>query len=101
MATTGTADEKTSTDDATLDAMIVEDPNEPGRHYARLTDKTHVWVVLATLRRTGGDIATAMQEWRLSEDAVRAAIRYYERHRAIFDAFFLLQQEEDEALDRA
>ena len=87
--------------DAALDAMVAEDPNEPGRHFARLVDSyQHVWVVLATLRRTHGDIGQAMAEWGVSEQEVRAAIRYYERHRDVFDAFFLLQQEVDEAYDR-
>lgn len=101
MATTRPTEEPTQIDDAALDAMVAEDPNEPGRHYARLVDTGHhVWVVLASLQRTHGDFAETMADWQISESAVRAAVRYYERHRAVFDAFFLLQRETDEALNR-
>ena len=99
MATSETGNDQ-SLSDAALDAMVAEDPNEPGRHFARLVDShQHVWAVLATLRRTHGDIGQAMAEWGVSVQEVRAAIRYYERHRDVFDAFFLLQQEVDEGYD--
>ena len=88
-------------DDSVLDVMVAEDPNEPGRHYARLVATGHhVWPILATLRRTKSNIAETAAEWGLSEDEVHAAQRYYERNRDIFDAFFLLQQEEEDAFDR-
>ena len=101
MSAARTTEDRTKLQDAALDAMVAEDPNEPGRHYARLVDSGHhVWVILASLQRSQGDIAEAMADWHVSEEEVRAAIRYYERHRAVFDAFFLLQREQDEALDR-
>lgn len=81
--------------DAAIDPMIEQDPHRPGRHHARLVDTgTHVWVVIGALRRSHGDVAKIAREWNLSEEAVRAALGYYERHRALFDAFFLLEEEE-------
>ena len=70
------------------------DPHRPGRHQARFVETgTHVWIVLGALRRTGGDIATVASEWALSEEAVRAAVRYYQRHQELFDAWFLIEDE--------
>ena len=94
MARTHTSDE-TLIDDAVLAEMIEQDPDKPGRHNARFKEYgTHLWAVLGGLRRTGGNVAVVAQEWRIPEEAVRAAIRYYERHRELFDAYFLLDDEE-------
>jgi uncharacterized protein (DUF433 family) len=100
MATPKTTPPTSEADDAALHAMIAQDPNEPGRHNARLVPSgTQVRSVLAALQGNKGDIARTAAEWHLPEDAVRAAIRYYERHRELFDAYFLLQREEYEADD--
>jgi hypothetical protein len=85
----------TGVDDALVDAMIEQDPSKPGRHNARFKEYgTHVWAVLGVLRRTNGDIAATAHEWRMPEEAIRAAIRYHERHKELFDAYFLLDEEE-------
>ena len=85
----------TTIDDALVDAMIEQDPSKPGRHNARFKEYgTHVWAVLGVLQRTNGDVAATAREWQMPEDAVRAAIRYYERHKELFDAYFLLDEEE-------
>lgn len=83
--------------------FIKLDPNEDGRHYARFVgDGPPLHPVLNALRRadgtvSGGNVAEVAAEWHLSEESVRAGIRYYERHRDLFDAFFLLQAEETNA----
>lgn len=100
MAIAKTADPTTEIDDARVDAIIQQDPNDPGRHNARFVEfGDHVWAVLNSLRRDHDDIPTgnvaeAAAEWNMSEEAIRAAIRYYERHRDLYDAYFLLQDEE-------
>ena len=84
MATPRTTEQDVATEDAALDAMIEQDPNELGRHNARFAGRgTHLWAVLNSLRRATGrvstsptDVAAAAKEWALSEDEVRAAIRY-------------------------
>jgi hypothetical protein len=43
------------------------------------------------------DVATAASEWGIPEEAVRAAISYYDQHRALFDAKLLLETEEEDA----
>jgi hypothetical protein len=53
--------------------------------------------VIGTLQRVNWDIARAASEWGIPEDAVQAAIRYYDQHRAIFDAKLLLEAEEEDA----
>ena len=95
MATTRNAGPAIPTDDQELAALIEQDPNRPGRHHARLTETgTQVRSVLGTWRRTKGNLAATAKEWDISEAAVQAAVRYYEQHRTLFDAFFLIQEEE-------
>lgn len=105
MATVRATETERPTQDE-FDAFIKQDPNEYGRHYARFTGNgPQLHPVLNALRRAdgtvaGGDIAEVAAEWRVSEEAVRAAVRYYEQHRDLFDAFFLLQAEAANAWDR-
>lgn len=93
--------ERATTDE--FNEFIKQDPHEYGRHNARFTgDGPHLHPVLNALRRDngtvlGGNVAEVAAAWHLSEEAVRAAVRYYERHRALYDAFFLLQDEEASA----
>ena len=95
MSTSTARDGRAWIDDTMLDTMVAVDPNESGCHYARLVDSGHhVWAILAGLRGNHNDIEKTTRDWHISEGEVRAALRYDERHRAIFDAFLLLQQEE-------
>ena len=89
LATTRIAGAPTEASDEVLDAMIELDPLKPGRHNARFVEYGyHLWAVLNSLRRTNGDIVDAAAEWGMPADAIRAAIRYYERHRELSDAYF-------------
>lgn len=105
MATARTID--TATNEPEVDAHIVQDVGDPGRHNARFVPYgDHVYAVLNALRRTngdvlGGDVGEIASEWDMSLEAVRAAVRYHERHRALFDAYFLLQDEEQNAWNGA
>lgn len=93
--------EQAAITDAALEAAFVPDESKHGRQFARFAhDLTPLHPVLNDLRRTGdgvvarGDVAEAARGWGLTEEAVRAGIRFYERHREISDAFFLRQDEE-------
>lgn len=101
MAIAKPAEQTADTGDAALEAMFIPDGNKHGRHHARFAkDKTLLHPILNDLRRTGngvvaqGDVAEAAAGWGLTADDIRAGIQYDERHREIFDAFFLLQDEE-------
>jgi uncharacterized protein (DUF433 family) len=82
-------------DEAELDAMVEQDPRRPGRHNARMRDYgTHVWAIIAALQGTNWDIPRVASEYHMPEEAIRAAIRYYERNKEFIDAELLLQHEE-------
>jgi uncharacterized protein (DUF433 family) len=54
---------------------------------ARLSESgTRVTTVIMQLTAAGRDIADVARSYHLSQEAVRAAILYYERHKAIIDA---------------
>ena len=98
MVTPTTSRSPAADPDAELDDLIRQDPNRPGRHYARLAESgLQVQLIADALRRNGNDVASAARRWNVSDEEARAALRYYERHRALFDAFFLLQVEVDSA----
>lgn len=86
--------------DPDFDRVIEQIDGEYGRHNARFSGSgPDLRSVLNALRRTdgtvaGGDVTAVAAEWRLSEAAVRTAVRYYERYRDLYDAYFLLQDEE-------
>ena len=80
-----------------VERWIEQDEGKPGRHNARLTAGPRVWLVIGTLQRLDWDVAKAASEWMIPEEAVLAAIRYYEQHRPLFDAKLLLEAEEEDA----
>lgn len=97
MATTRTTNRTLLRDEAALDALIVQDENRPGRHNARFAEsKIEVRLVVEALRLHNGDVPRAAATWEFSEDEVCAVARYDERHRKLFDAYFLLRQEEED-----
>src|SRR5687768_5251980 len=54
LASTSHAATATEIDDATVDAMIAQDPHRPGRHNARFVEYGHhVWAIIAYLQGTG------------------------------------------------
>lgn len=86
--------------DPDFDGEIEQIDGEYGRHNARFSGSgPELRAVLNALRRAdgtvaGGNVAEVAAQWRLPESSVRAAMRYYERYRDLFDASFLLQDEE-------
>jgi hypothetical protein len=98
----------TWTDDPEFAATFELDPMMPGRHNVRFAGYgNHVWTVLDALRRLAdgrdlttaspADVAVAAQRWGVPESVVRIAMRYYDHHRALYDAYFLLEEEADRA----
>jgi uncharacterized protein (DUF433 family) len=95
MSTTSIRDLSQDIDDANIDYWIVPDPYHSGRHNAVLRDsRTHVWAIMADLEGSGWDVAVVAKSREVPEDAIRAAIAFRERHRALFDADQLLREEE-------
>jgi uncharacterized protein (DUF433 family) len=87
--------------DADLARIIEPDPHKPGRHNARFVEHGHhVWAIIGYLRRSDWDIAETARVWNMTEETVRAAIQYYEQYRELYDAYFLLEEEEELDLDR-
>lgn len=80
-----------------FEQWIAQDDAKPGRHNARLTTGPRVSLVIGTLRRLNWAVAGAANEWVIPEEAVQAAIQYYEQHRPLFDAKLLLEAEEEDA----
>jgi uncharacterized protein (DUF433 family) len=86
---------------ADFERFFEPDPAKPGRHNVRFVEHGHhVWAIIGYLRASDWDVAETARAWNMSEETVRAAIQYYERHRALFDAYFLLEEEAENDLDR-
>jgi uncharacterized protein (DUF433 family) len=83
-----------------LAEYIEQDPHKPGRHNARFIEYGHhVWAIIAYLRGGNWDVVQTAKAWNMTEETVQAAIQYYERHRELYDAYFLLEEEEYNAGD--
>lgn len=94
MATTKLDTKPIEIDEAELDAMIEQDPRRPGRDNARLRDRGHhVWAIIDYLQGRNWDIERTKADWGLSDAEVRAAIRYFDKHRDLIEARILLENE--------
>lgn len=64
-----------------------EHPDRPGPADARLAGSgVPVWALVGYYRVTGGDLARVAADSDPPEEAMKAALRCYERHRAAIDA---------------
>jgi hypothetical protein len=70
---------------------VEPDRKRSGRHNARLVGGPAVWAIIGYLR--GADVAETARAYAVPEEAVRAAIAYYQRHREYIDAKLLLNDE--------
>lgn len=75
----------------TPDELIVRhielDPEAPGPIGARIADAgVHVWALIGYFYANGGQRRLVAEDYELPEEAVEAALAYYERHRALIDA---------------
>ncbi|MGH2531531.1 MAG: hypothetical protein ACRDJW_04410 [Thermomicrobiales bacterium] len=76
-------------DDALIERHVAQDLIAPDR--ARLTDSGDpIWALVAYPRAANDDLAATASEYDISDEAMAAALAYYERHRAVFDARILL-----------
>ena len=93
MASIGTA-QRPQTDESDPDLTIAPDPHRRGRHRARLVHYGRpVWALIADLQGNGWDVAQTAHDYALPEEAVRAAIAYYEADPKYIDAFLLLNRD--------
>lgn len=74
-------------DDQLLARYIEEDPDSPGAADARLMNfGVPVWAIIGYLPAVGHQPHKVAAAYRLPEEAVRAALAYYQRHRCAIDA---------------
>ncbi len=77
--------------DAEGDALIAQyievNPRWPALEDAQVIGAgVSVWALIAHFHAVGGDKAKVAAAYDLPEQAVEAALRYYERHRTLIDA---------------
>ncbi len=90
MAETSTETPPASPPDAS-DLTIALDPHRPGRHRARLVHYGRpIWALIAYLQGNNWDVPQTARDYDLPEEAVRAAVAYYEADPQYIDAFLLL-----------
>ena len=78
-----------------ISRYVQEDPNGRGHHRAYVVVDDRTWApiwVLAGYLRHGSTSAQAATDYDLPEEAVLAAFAYYDRHRAVIDAWLLLNE---------
>src|SRR5690348_14999026 len=72
--------------DALIARWITPDPHVKGLDRAIVGEYgTSVWALVALWRGRKGDIAQVARDHDLPEEAVRAALAYYDRHRILID----------------
>lgn len=70
-----------------IERWIEPNPHRPGRDEARLRDYgVSIWALVGYWEAVGRDLARVAHDYRLPEEAVRAALAYYRRSRAVIDA---------------
>lgn len=73
------------------DLTIALDPHRPGRHRARLVHYGRpIWALIAYLRGNGWNVEKTALDYGMPEDAVRAAVAYYQDDPQYIDAYLLL-----------
>ena len=81
-------------DQALIERHIAPDPAGRGAAYARLKGYgTPVWALIGYLGGGAkGDVERAATDYEVPPEAVRAALAYYRRHKALIDAKLLLNR---------
>ena len=70
-----------------VDEYIEPNPNRPGPADAWLRSYVvPVWVLIGYLEAVHGDVVRVAVDYDVSVDAVRAAVAYYRRYKAVIDA---------------
>ena len=85
--------------DALIARYIRPHPHEHGRAYAYIADTgPSVSAIIRSLLVGDRNLVEIARDWNVSEDAVRAAIAFYHRHKPYFDARFLLEDGQFESV---
>ena len=95
-----TVDEVPETEDEEqlIARYIKPHPHKHGRAYAYLFDfGPSVSAIIRALQAGNGEVAETAASWNVPEDAVRAAIAFYRRHREYIDARHLLEDDQFES----
>ncbi len=88
-------DEHVVPDEADLiTRYVVPHPGKRGRAYAYLEDTGPSVSAIVRGLRVDPEIAEMAASWNISEEAVRAAVGFYRRHRAYIDARILLEDDD-------
>lgn len=73
--------------DALIARYIEGNPHKPGISEARLVGyNVPVWAIIGHLPAVDGDPRGVARDYDLPEEAVAAALAYYQRHRWLIDA---------------
>ncbi len=75
------------TTDALIAQYIEANPMRPGVDEARIVGTgVPVWALVADSEIAKVPVVTLAADYKISPDAVRAALAYYQQHKAAFDA---------------
>lgn len=78
---------QTMSDRELVAALIEPDPYHPGSMNVVVRERrVPVWALVNYLVAAEGDIDRVAADYRISTDAVRAALAYYKDHKEIIDA---------------
>ena len=65
-----------------------------GRAYAVIADGPSVSAIIRHVMVEDTDVAKTAKSWHMPEDAVRAALAFYQRHEPYFEARILLEDDD-------
>jgi uncharacterized protein (DUF433 family) len=75
------------TDEELIKKYVEPNPNRPGPADVRLVPSAiSVWAIIGYLEAAHGDIFQTSADYDIPEEAVRAALAYFCKHREIIDA---------------
>ena len=74
-------------DEELIKNYVKPNPNRPGPADVRLVPSAvSVWAIIGYLEAVHGDVCQTAADYRIPEEAVRAALAYYRKHREVIDA---------------
>lgn len=78
---------------ALIARYIEEHPHKPGPADAVLIEEgVPIWALIGALPAAGGDPSEVARSYDISDEAMAAALAYYEHYRAYIDARLLLNR---------
>jgi uncharacterized protein (DUF433 family) len=80
---------------ALIARYIEPHPAKPGRAFARVKERgVPVWALIGFLAEDFSNADQVAQDYRISREAMDAAIAYYQQNKAYIDAWLLLNRGE-------